>query len=47
MLLHDVEFLVSELSRLFQDAVFHTDFAYVVEEGGDAQAIQLLGIHFQ
>jgi len=36
-----IEFLGSELPRLFEDGVGDTEFADVVEEGGTAQAAEV------
>ncbi len=44
MLLHQVEFFVGELAGLFQDAIVHADFADVMQQRGDAQAVELFGV---
>jgi hypothetical protein len=41
VLLHEVEFFVGELAGLFEDAVIHPDFSHVVQQRGDAQAVEI------
>ncbi len=43
MLLHDLEFFGRERAGLLEDAVVHADLADVVQQGGDAQAVEVLG----
>ena len=43
MLLHDVEFFVGQRAGLLEHAVVHADLADVVQQRGDAQAVEIFG----
>ena len=47
VLLHQVEFFVGQLAGFFEHAVIHADFSHVVQERGDAQAVEVFGVQAQ